>query len=86
MAHASPLAAFGNSLHCAGFQEQLREETFDEKARAEADFFSYVATAYRHFLAGEDEECERVEAQQTAAFKERTEATRLRNQALLQVR
>ena len=30
----------------------------DEKQRAESDFFEYVATSYRCFLAGDDQQCE----------------------------
>lgn len=66
-------------------QEQLCAETFDEKARAESEFFGYVAQAYRHFLAGDDDECARVEQQQLGAFQEKMQATRARSEQLQQV-
>jgi SMC interacting uncharacterized protein involved in chromosome segregation len=67
-------------------QEQVREQTFDEKARSESDFFKYVSTAYRHFLSGNDEECAAVDEAQTRVFHDRAEATQTRNAELQQVR
>ena len=66
-------------------QERVREETFDEAARQEADFFSYIATSYRHYLNGDDEECERVDAQQTRAFQDKADAAQAQVQQLDQV-
>ena len=63
----------------------MREQTFDEKARSESDFFNYVSTAYRHFLSGNDEECAAVDEAQTRVFHDRAEATRTRNADLQQV-
>lgn len=66
-------------------QEQVRGQTFDEKARAESDFFTYVSTSYRHFLSGNDEECTAVDEAQTGVFQERADATKARNEELQQV-
>lgn len=55
-------------------QEHVREETFDEAAKQEADFFGYIATAYKHYLHGDDEECARVDAQQRQSFADKAEA------------
>ena len=67
------------------FQERVREETFDEAAKQEADFFSYIATSYRHYLNGDDEQCERVDAQQTRAFQDKADAAQAQVQQLNQV-
>ena len=66
-------------------QEQAREEAFDDRVHAEMEFFRYVATAYRHFLAGNDAACAAVDEEQSAAFRERADAMRARNQELAQV-
>lgn len=66
-------------------QERVREETFDEAAKQEADFFSYIANSYRHYLNGDDEECERVDAQQTRAFQDKADAAQAQVQQLNQV-
>ena len=45
-----------------------------------------MATAYRHFLAGDDGACAAVDEQQSAAFAERADAARARNEQLQQAR
>ena len=55
-------------------QEHVREETFDEAAKQEADFFTYIATSYKHYLNGDDEECARVDSEQRQAFEEKAQA------------
>jgi kinetochore protein NDC80 len=61
----------------------------DDRARAEADFFAYVAASYRHFMAGDDAACEAVDAAKGAEFEARaagvrgaTERLRASNDAL----
>ena len=66
-------------------QEHVREETFDEAAKQEAEFFSYIATSYKHYLNGDDEECERVDGQQRQSFQDRAEAAQRQVQELDQV-
>ena len=66
-------------------QDNVREETFDEGAKQEADFFSYVATSYKHYLNGDDEECERVDSKQSRIFQDKAEADQQKVQELGQV-
>ena len=66
-------------------QEHVREETFDEAAKQEAEFFSYIATSYKHYLNGDDEACERVDGQQRQSFRDRAEAAQRQVQELDQV-
>lgn len=40
-----------------------------ERARSEADFFDYVATSYKHFMAGDDAMCEAVDAEKASEFQ-----------------
>ena len=67
-------------------QEHVREETFDETAKQEADFFSYIATSYKHYLNGDDEECARVDGEQRQAFEEKAQAAESQVTELEQVR
>ena len=67
-------------------QEHVREETFDEAAKQEAEFFSYIATSYKHYLNGDDEECERVDGAQRQSFLDRAEAAQRQVQDLDQVK
>ena len=67
-------------------QEHVREETFDEAAKQEADFFSYIATSYKHYLNGDDEECSRVDSEQRQAFEEKAQAAENQVSELEQVR
>ncbi len=63
----------------------MREETFDEAAKQEAEFFSYIATSYKHYLNGDDEQCERVDGEQRQSFLDRAEAAQRQVQDLDQV-
>jgi hypothetical protein len=57
-------------------------ELEDEKQRAESDFFEYVATSYRYFLAGDDRQCEQVDGAKAAEFEERADEIRAHNDAV----
>lgn len=70
---------------CRVPQEQVKEQSFDDKARSETEFFNYVSTAYRHFMSGHDEECAAVDEAQTRVFHDRVEAAQTRNAELQQV-
>lgn len=63
----------------------MREETFDEAAKQEAEFFTYIVTSYKHYLNGDDEECERVDGEQRRSFLDRAEAAQRQVQDLDQV-
>ena len=63
----------------------MREETFDEAAKQEADFFSYIAMSYKHYLNGDDEECARVDIEQRQAFEEKAQAAEKQVSELEQV-
>lgn len=58
--------------------EVARHELTDDRARAEAEFFDYVATSYRHFMAGDDELCDAVDGKKSAEFEAR--ATEVRSE------
>ena len=73
-------------MRASKVQEHVREETFDEAAKQEADFFSYIATAYKHYLNGDDEECARVDSEQRQAFEEKAQAAETQVSELEQVR
>ncbi|CAL8470906.1 g10448 [Coccomyxa elongata] len=66
--------------------EQVKEQSFDDKARSETEFFNYVSTAYRHFMSGHDEEGAAVDEAQTRVFHDRVEAAQTRNAELQQER
>lgn len=51
--------------------EAAQQEPSDERAGAEAQFFRYVSTSYRHFMAGDDEMCEAVDGEKAAEFEAR---------------
>ena len=63
----------------------MKEQSFDDKARSESEFFSYVSTAYRHFMSGHDEECAAVDEAQTSVFRDRVKVAQTRNAELQQV-
>lgn len=60
-------------------QDRTKVELEDEKQRAESDFFEYVATSYRFFLAGDDRQCEQVDGAKAAEFEERVDEIRAHN-------
>ncbi len=70
----------------AARQEAARGEGFDGRARPEAEFFGYVARAYRCFLAGDDAGAEAADAEQAAAFEARGAAVAEHNRRFEQVR
>ena len=72
-------------MRTSNMQEHVREETFDEAAKQEADFFSYIATSYKHYLNGDDEECARVDSEQRQAFEEKAQAAENQVSELQQV-
>ena len=72
-------------MRTANVQEHVREETFDEAAKQEADFFSYIAAAYKHYLNGDDEECARADSEQRQAFEEKAQAAETQVSVLEQV-
>jgi kinetochore protein NDC80 len=62
--------------------EAARAAAGDARARAEADFFSYVAAGYRHFLAGDDGAVEAVDAEKAGEFEARAGGARGEAEAL----
>ena len=66
-------------------QAAARGEGFDGRARPEAEFFGYVARAYRCFLAGDDAGAEAADAEQAAAFEARGAAVAEHNRRFEQV-
>ena len=48
----------------------------DERTRSERAFFEYVSASYRHFMAGEDDLCEQVDARKAAEVESRAEKVR----------
>jgi kinetochore protein NDC80 len=47
---------------------------WDERQRAERQFYDYVATSYRYFLAGEDHKCAAADDEMLGQFREREAA------------
>ena len=50
------------------------QDTTDERARAEAEFYEYVSTSYRYFMAVEDAMCEELDGAKAGEFEERAAA------------
>jgi hypothetical protein len=76
------LRRFPGSLTSSCAQDRTKVELEDEKQRAESDFFEYVATSYRYFLAGDDRQCEQVDGAKAAEFEERADEIRAHNDAV----
>ncbi|GAB4815903.1 hypothetical protein N2152v2_002949 [Parachlorella kessleri] len=51
---------------------QCSQEVLDERQKAEVDFFDWVSSSYRYFMAGDDEKCEEVEAEKAKEFDDRS--------------
>ena len=52
-------------------QDDTSLDIEDEKQRADAEFYDYISTSYRHFLAGDDNQCEEIDNSKAAEFEER---------------
>ena len=48
----------------------------DERSQSEREFFEYVSSSYRHFMAGEDHLCEEVDAEKSAEVESRAAKVR----------
>lgn len=65
--------------------EEAAASQFDEKQRSERQFFVYASTAYRYFLAGDDNKAQAADDEMLGQFRERQAALLQRNQAFKQV-
>ena len=73
------LAALVWLVELLSYQEKvdkLQVQAFDDKARCDADFFDYVSTSYRYFLAGDDATCAEVDEEKASDFQERKNVLR----------
>jgi kinetochore protein NDC80 len=69
-------------LNYSARADTARAEMGSDRSRAERDFFEYVASSYRYFMAGEDDLCDEVDNKKAAevesrAAKVRADADRL---------
>ncbi|KAK9828671.1 hypothetical protein WJX72_001447 [[Myrmecia] bisecta] len=62
--------------------EEARINMFDDKQRAESDFFEYVAKSYKYFLAGDDYQAQGVDDEKALEFEEQAEAVRIKSEQL----
>eukprot|EP00887_Chlorella_sp_A99_P000063 scaffold16.g63.t1 len=75
----SLLAALTWLVELLNYQERAeaaRQDAGDERARAEAEFFEYVSTSYRYFMALEDALCEELDAAMGAEAEARAAGVR----------
>lgn len=54
-----------------GFALGAGAGNFDDKQRGEREFYQYVATSYKHFLAGDDSRCQAADEEMLAQFHAR---------------
>jgi kinetochore protein NDC80 len=70
----SVLAALTWLVELLNYEEKAEGasyQCFDDKQRAERQFYQYVATSYKYFLAGEDHKCQAADDEMLGQFKER---------------
>jgi kinetochore protein NDC80 len=65
--------------------EDAAAQQFDEAQRSERQFFVYASTAYRYFLAGDDNKAQAADDEMLGQFRERQAALLQSNAALKQV-
>lgn len=74
----SVLAALTWLVELLNYEEKSDEASsvpsFDDKQHSERQFFQYVSTSYRYFLAGVDDKCQAADDEMMGQFKEREAA------------
>jgi kinetochore protein NDC80 len=51
--------------------EKFRMEDADERAAMDADFFEYVSESYQCFMSGDDERCDKIDAEKGSQIEEK---------------
>lgn len=65
------VTGYSESTSAAELQDLTPLDIEDEKQRADAEFYEYITQSYRYFLAGDDDECERIDSTKATEFEER---------------
>jgi kinetochore protein NDC80 len=63
-------------LNYSARADTARAEMGSDRSRAERDFFEYVASSYRYFMAGEDDLCDEVDNKKAAEVETRAAQVR----------